>query len=92
MVQDEDVRLVVVGHPLSLSGARGPQAENAEKFAQALKGVLPVPVELHDERLSTAEADRGLRAAGAPGPKRRKAVDRSAATVILQSYLDAGDH
>src|SRR5581483_7854520 len=47
------------------------------------------PVVLHDERLSTAEADRRLREAGADGRRRRRAVDRSAATVILQSYLDA---
>jgi putative Holliday junction resolvase len=88
MVEENNVTLVVVGHPLSLSGASGRQAQNAEKFAQALDAVLSVPVTLHDERLSTAEANRGLRAAGAPGSKRRKAVDRSAATVILQSYLD----
>jgi putative Holliday junction resolvase len=88
IVSENDVSLVVVGHPLSMSGARGPQADKAEKFADALRAILPVPVELHDERLSTVEADRGLRDAGAPGRKRRAVVDRSAATVILQSFLD----
>lgn len=89
LVKEHDVRLVVVGHPLSMSGERGPRARHAEQFAAALGQVLDVPVVLHDERLSTAEADRALRSAGAPGPRRRRAVDRSAAAVILQAYLDA---
>ena len=54
-----------------------------------VSAVLTVPVELQDERLSTVEADRALREAGAGGRARRRAVDRSAATVILQAYLDA---
>jgi putative Holliday junction resolvase len=89
LVRAYDVTLVVVGHPLSLSGERGEAARRAEAFVEALRAVLPVPVVLQDERLSTAEAERALRQAGARGPRRRRAVDRSAATVILQAYLDA---
>jgi putative Holliday junction resolvase len=89
LVREHEVALVVVGHPLSLSGERGEAARRAEAFAEALRGVLPVPVVLQDERLSTAEAERALRETGASGPRRRRAVDRSAATVILQAYLDA---
>lgn len=89
LVREHDVALVVVGHPLSLSGERGDAARKAETFAEALRGVLPVPVALQDERLSTVEAERALREAGARGRRRRRAVDRSAATVILQAYLDA---
>jgi putative Holliday junction resolvase len=89
LVREHGVTLVVVGHPLRLAGGAGQQARRAEEFAQALRGVLEVPVVLHDERLSTAEADRRLREAGANGRSRRRAVDRSAAAVILQSYLDA---
>lgn len=89
LVREHDVSLVVVGHPLSLSGERGEAARRAEAFAEALRAALPVPVELQDERLSTVEADRALREAGATGRRRRRAVDRSAATVILQAYLDA---
>jgi class I fructose-bisphosphate aldolase len=63
--------------------------EVAEAFAYALRGAVPVPVVLHDERLSTVEADRALRDAGVSGRERRQVVDRSAATVILQSYLDS---
>ncbi len=88
LVREHDVTLVVVGHPLLLSGEAGERAHHAERFAQALGGFLAVPVELHDERLSTVEAERALRAAGAGGRDRRRNVDRSAATVILQSWLD----
>ena len=88
LVRDHDVTLVVIGHPLLLSGVAGERAHHAERFADALRGILGVPVELHDERLSTVEAERALRAAGAGGRERRGAIDRSAATVILQSWLD----
>jgi putative Holliday junction resolvase len=90
LVGEHDVTLVVVGHPLLLSGEAGERAHHAERFAEALRGFLGVPVLLHDERLSTVEADRALRATGASGRERRRSVDRSAATVILQSWLDAG--
>ncbi len=89
LVREHDVALVVVGHPLSLAGERGEAARRAEAFAEALRSVLAVPVVLHDERLSTVQAERALGEAGLRGPRRRRAVDRSAATVILQSYLDA---
>lgn len=88
LVREHDVTLVVLGHPLRLTGEAGERAHHAERFAEALSGFLPVPVELHDERLSTVEAERALRSAGSKARDRRKLVDRSAATVILQSYLD----
>ena len=90
VVREHDVTLIVVGHPLLLSGEAGERAHHAERFADALRGLLPVPVTLHDERLSTVQAERALREAGARGRDRRGAVDRSAATVILQAWLDTG--
>ena len=89
LVAENDVTRVVVGHPLSMSGESGKRAKHAEEFAGALRGILGIPVELHDERLSTAEAKRVLTSAGASAREQRKVVDRTAATVILQSYLDA---
>jgi putative Holliday junction resolvase len=89
MVREHGVVLVVVGHPLLMSGRAGERAHLAERFAEGLRGFLDLPVRLQDERLSSAEADRALRAAGASGRRRRESVDRSAATVILQSWLDA---
>ena len=72
-----------------MSGASGPRAQQAEAFAEALRAVVPVPVELQDERLSTVEAERSLRAAGLDGRHRRAVVDEAAATVILNAWLDA---
>jgi putative pre-16S rRNA nuclease len=88
LVTENGVTVVVVGHPISMSGAHGPRAQQAEEFAGALRSFLGIPVELHDERLSTVEADRALREAGAGGRDRRRAVDRSAAAIILQAWLD----
>ena len=88
LVREHDVTQVVVGHPLLLSGRPGERADHAERFAEGLRAVLEIPVTMHDERLSTVEADRALRAAGISGKDRRGAVDRSAATVILQAWLD----
>ena len=89
LVHGHGVTLVVIGHPLHLSGKAGERAHQAERFAEALDAFLDVPVLLQDERLSSVEADRALRQAGASGRERRRAVDRSAATVILQAWLDA---
>lgn len=89
LVRVHEASLVVLGLPLSMSGAHGSAATKAEAFAQALRAVLPVPVELQDERLTTVEAERGLRAAGVKGRARRSAIDAAAAQVLLQAWLDA---
>jgi putative holliday junction resolvase len=89
LVEEHAATAVVVGLPLTMSGERGSAADKAHAFAGALRSVLLVPVELHDERLSTVEAERALREAGVTGRDRRSVVDRSAATVILQAWLDA---
>jgi len=88
LVREHEITLVVVGHPLLLSGKAGARARHAEAFAEALGGFLGMPVVLHDERLTTVEADRALREAGASGRDRRRVVDRSAAAILLQAYLD----
>src|SRR5262245_33214925 len=88
LVTEHAVTLIVVGHPLLLSGEAGERAHLAERFVDALRAILPVEVLLQDERLSTTEAERALRDAGTPGRDRRRIVDRSAATVILQAWLD----
>jgi putative pre-16S rRNA nuclease len=89
IAREREVTLIVLGHPLSMSGERGSRAAHAESFADALGRLVDVPLELHDERLSTVEAERALAAAGTRGRERRRVVDASAATVILQAWLDA---
>lgn len=88
LIREHAVTLVVVGHPLLLSGEAGDRAHHAERFAAAIGEALDVPVLLQDERLSTVEAGRALRESGASGRDRRRTIDRSAATVILQAWLD----
>jgi putative Holliday junction resolvase len=88
LVREHEVSTVVVGHPLSLSGRRGPAAMRAEQFAEGLRLVLDVPVDLQDERLTTVEADRALRAAGANAKKARRVIDQASASLILRAYLD----
>ncbi len=89
LVRELEATAVVVGHPRSMSGASGSRAQQAEAFAEALRAVVHVPVELQDERLSSVEAERSLRAAGLDGRRRRGVVDEAAATVILNAWLDA---
>jgi putative holliday junction resolvase len=89
IVREQAISAVVLGLPLSLSGAAGPAARHAQGFAQTLEALLDVPVHLQDERLSTAEAERQLSASGLRGKDRRRVVDRTAAAVILQAWLDA---
>jgi putative Holliday junction resolvase len=88
LIREHGVTLVVVGHPLLLSGEAGERAHHAERFAAAIGEALDVPVLLQDERLSTVEAGRALRESGASGRDRRRTIDRSAATVILEAWLD----
>jgi putative Holliday junction resolvase len=88
MVKDRAVTEIVVGHPVMLSGEAGPAAHHAERFAEALRGFLSIPVHLQDERLTTVEVERRLSEAGVRGRDRRAVVDESAAALILQAYLD----
>ncbi len=89
LVAEHDATLLVIGLPRSMSGDEGPRAALARGFGAALEATVHVPIEFQDERLSTVEAERALREAGVAGRDRRRVVDRSAATVILQAWLDA---
>ena len=89
LADEAGAELVVVGLPLSLDGSRGPAARHVEDEVRELEERLDIPVRLQDERLSTVEATKRLHAAGVPRAKRRQLVDQVAATVILQSWLDA---
>ena len=81
---------VVVGLPLNMDGSEGRAAEGARSEAARLATVVNVPVVLHDERLTTVEADRALLEARMKAQARRRVVDKVAAAVMLQSWLDSG--
>ena len=88
LVREHDVALVVIGEPLSMDGTRGTRASHAAAFADAVRAIVTVPVLLQDERLSTVEATRGLRDAGASAKRQRAVIDAAAAQVILQAWLE----
>lgn len=79
---------VVVGLPLSLSGGAGPAARAAVEEAASLASVVGVPVETFDERLTTVSAERALREGGTRARARRGVIDKAAAAVMLQAWLD----
>ena len=78
-----------MGLPLRLSGEEGPEARRARRLAQALERKAKLRVVLWDERLTTSAAERELRGAGLRGEKKKAVLDQVAATLLLQSYLDA---
>ncbi len=91
LAKAEAADAIVVGHPLTLAGARGPQAREAEEFANRLAKASGLPIELWDERLTSVQAERGRapKRARSKGKRRRRApADDLAAALILQSYLD----
>ena len=83
----EQAKLIVLGHPLMLDGTRGDAAAVAEAFAAKLKE-SGIRVTLWDERLTTKQAESSLKRRGMKGRERRAVVDKVAAQVLLQSYLD----
>jgi putative holliday junction resolvase len=80
---------VIVGLPLSLSGAEGTSARSARSYAERLANALEVPVYLVDERLTTVSAGAALRAGGHDTRSARRVVDQAAATALLQGVLEA---
>ncbi len=88
LVKEHQVSMILVGQPLHMDGRKGAGAEDAERFAANLHRHLGVEVRMWDERLTTAEAQRVLKSSGVSVAKRREAVDRMAAVILLQSYLD----
>ena len=84
----EEAEVIVVGLPINMDGSHGPAAQAATQFAARLATVAGVPVELHDERRTTVTADQAMREGGLDGRARRLRVDKVAAAVMLQSWLD----
>lgn len=88
VIREYDVREIVVGLPLRMSGAEGTQSEKMRGFAEELHKRFGLPVHLWDERLTSAEANRFLRETELSIEKRGKAVDRMAAVLILQGWME----
>ncbi len=89
LVEDHEPDVIVAGKPMTLAGEAGPQAERVEREARAIAEALGLPLEFADERLSSAEAKRALREQGMSEREMRGRVDALAASIFLQSWLDA---
>jgi putative Holliday junction resolvase len=89
LVRQYGVERIVIGYPLQLDGREGIQCEKIDRFARRLEIRFSLPVIRWDETLSTKEAEEILREAGMRREKKKEAVDRLAAGIILQEYLDS---
>lgn len=88
LVNNTDSGRIVVGMPRNMNGTYGPAAQGVNEFVDKLRGVCSVPIELWDERMTTVVANRALLEADVRRDKRRKVIDKVAAAVILQGWLD----
>ncbi len=91
VLKQYEVKEIVIGLPLRLSGAEGTQSEKMRAFAADIKSYFKLPVHLWDERWTSTEANRLLRETDLSIKKRGQAVDRMAAILILQSWMQAND-
>ena len=89
LLSEKEVELILVGMPRSMNGNYGPAALKVEEFVDALKSAIAVPVRTWDERLTSAQANRLLIEGEVRRQKRKQNVDKMAAAILLQSYLDS---
>lgn len=88
LIAEYEVHELVVGMPKNMNGTKGERAEKTEEFVEKMREVIDLPVTYWDERLSTVMAERQLIAADVSRKKRKSVIDKMAAVVILQGYLD----
>jgi putative Holliday junction resolvase len=87
---EKEVDFILLGQPRNMDGSYGPAAQKVEAFATALKTAITIPIKMWDERLTSTMANRALIQAGVRRDKRKEKVDKMAAAILLQSYLDMG--
>jgi putative Holliday junction resolvase len=92
LLKEKEVELVLVGMPRNMDGSYGPAALKVQDFVAALKNALTVPIKTWDERLTSVQANRFLIGANVRRDKRKEKVDKAAAAILLQSYLDSLAH
>ena len=89
LIAEHQVEKIVIGLPRNMDGSYGSATEKVRSFVEKLKRKTDVPVFEWDERMSTVSAHNALREAGLNGKQRKGVVDKVAAQIILQNYLDA---
>src|SRR6266513_3188414 len=88
IVREKEVELIIVGMPRNMDGSYGPAALKVQEFVAVLKDSVAIPIKTLDERLTSVQAHRFLTEAEVRGRQRKDKVDKSAAAILLQSYLD----
>jgi putative Holliday junction resolvase len=88
LLVEKEVDLILIGLPRNMDGSYGPAVQKVETFVAVLKTAITVPVKTWDERLTSAQANRILIEGGVRRNKRKEKVDKMAAAILLQSYLD----
>ncbi|MCJ8006920.1 Holliday junction resolvase RuvX [Lederbergia wuyishanensis] len=89
IIKEYDVKEIIVGLPKNMNNSIGPRGEASQEYAKSLESLFSIPVKLWDERLSTMAAERILLEADVSRKKRKKVIDKMAAAMILQGYLDS---
>ena len=90
LCRDQEVECIILGWPLNMDGTEGPATEKVRVFLLKMKPAIDLPIETWDERLTTRTAESILIEAGTRRKKRKGLVDKIAAQVLLQHYLDSG--
>ena len=89
LIRDKEVELILIGMPRNMDGSYGPAAQKVQEFVAVLKDAVNVPIKTWDERLTSAQANRLLIQGNVRRDKRKEKVDKMAAAILLQSYLDS---
>jgi len=89
ILREKEVEIVIVGMPRNMDGSYGPAALKVHEFVAALRKAVTVPIQTLDERLTSAQANRFLIQGNVRRDKRKEKVDKTAAAILLQSYLDS---
>jgi putative Holliday junction resolvase len=89
ILRDKEVEMILIGMPRNMDGSYGPAALKVQEFVAALKGAVTVPIQTWDERLTSAQANKFLIQTNVRRDQRKEKVDKTAAAILLQSYLDS---
>ena len=90
IISEKEIGQILVGMPRNMDGSYGPAALKVQAFVAALKDAVTIPIKLWDERLTSTQAQRFLIQGGVRRDQRKEKVDKTAAAILLQSYLDSG--
>lgn len=90
LIREKEVELILIGMPRNMDGSYGPAAAKVQEFVAVLKENIAIPIRSWDERLTSAQANRLLIQADVRRKDRKEKVDKAAAAILLQSFLDSG--